>query len=179
VHGWRHHSHAPEGAKNAEFGQPRTGAAQELSHGLRRLELVFDRRLVPLFVPPWNRIDDAFLPVLEAHGYGGFSTYGARCTPAPAGGLVQINTHIDPILWRGHRGLVDPAHLITGIVATLRARRAGETGIHEPLGLLTHHLVHTEEVWRFTCDVLRVLLDGGAVPADIGALVQAGRRPKI
>jgi len=49
----------------------------------------------------------------------------------------------------------------------------------EPLGLLTHHLVHTEEVWEFSRDVLYILLDGGANPADIGALIQAGRRPNI
>ena len=146
---------------------------------MRHLRAVFADQLVPLFVPPWNRIDARFLPVLEAVGYGGISTYGARKSVTPAAGLVQINTHVDPIFWRGHRGLVDPETLIAGLTRTLQARRAEEIDRTEPLGLLTHHLVRTEEVWNFTHDVLLVLLDGGAIPSDIGALVQAGRRPSI
>jgi len=97
VHGWRHISHAPDGAKNAEFGHPRAGAAQELEGALKHLRGVFSDKLVPLFVPPWNRIDDSFLPVLQAVGYGGISTYGARKSAMPTSGLVQINTHVDPI----------------------------------------------------------------------------------
>ena len=75
--------------------------------------------------------------------------------------------------------MVDPDTLIAGLTCTLQARRAGEVDMAEPLGLLTHHLVHTEEVWEFSRDVLYILLDGGANPADIGALIQAGRRPNI
>ncbi len=179
VHGWRHLSHAPEGAKNAEFGHPREGAAEELEQALQGLRAVFADQLVPLFVPPWNRVDESFLPVLQAVGYGGFSTYGARKSTPPTAGLVQINTHIDPIFWRGHRGLVEPDTLISGLTSTLQFRRTGEVDPTEPLGLLTHHLVHTEAVWDFSRDVLQVLLDGGGIPADIGALIQAGRKPSI
>jgi hypothetical protein len=75
--------------------------------------------------------------------------------------------------------LADPDTLIAGLTRILQTRRSGETDRTEPLGLLTHHLVHSEEVWDFSRDVLRVLLDGGAIPSDIGALLQAGRRPSI
>lgn len=167
VHGWRHISHAPAGAKNAEFGQPRAAAQAELEAALARMRTQFGAQLLPMFVPPWNRIADDLLPLLEPLGYGAVSCFGARAAGRP----VRINTHIDPIFWRGHRGLVDTDLLVDGICDTLRARREGRADPTEPLGLLTHHLVHTEEVWTFSADIMRVLLDGGAHPADLRALV--------
>jgi hypothetical protein len=171
VHGWRHISHAPADAKNAEFGQMRETATAELAQGLARLTQRFGAALLPVFVPPWNRIDAVFMPILATAGYQGVSTYGPRAAPFAAAGLHRINTHIDPILWRGDRGLVSPDILLAGLVSTLRDRRGGRTDATEPLGLLTHHLAHTEAVWGFTGDVLRVLLEGGAVPADLRAFL--------
>lgn len=179
IHGWRHISHAPEGAKNAEFGHPRAAAQDELAQAMSRMGDHFGDRLVKLFVPPWNRISDDLFPVLAAETYAGVSTFGPRTSIFPVPTVMQINTHIDPIFWRGHRGLVDPDILIAGIAATLRERREGGTDSTEPLGLLTHHLVHTEDIWRFTRDVLAVLLDGGAVPADLRQILQYGRRSSI
>lgn len=171
IHGWRHVSHAPAGAKNAEFGQPRSDAAAELKQAIEVLENGFGDQLIKLFVPPWNRISSDLLPVLATMGYRGVSTYGPRSATFAATSLMQINTHIDPIYWRGHRGLIAPETLIEGIVTTLRDRREGRTDASEPLGLLTHHLVHNDDIWTFSGDVLRVLLDGGATPADIGDLL--------
>jgi hypothetical protein len=171
IHGWRHINHAPEGQKNAEFGHPRPDAADELEQSLHKMHQNFGPRLVKLFVPPWNRITPDLLPVLAASGYTGVSTYGPREVAEPAEALTQINTHIDPIFWRGHRGLLDPDTLISGITKTLQDRREGRTDNQEPLGLLTHHLVHTEDVWHFSSDVMRVMLDGGAIPADLRSIL--------
>ena len=38
VHGWQHISHAPDGAKKAEFGHPRPDAAHELAQALNRMQ---------------------------------------------------------------------------------------------------------------------------------------------
>lgn len=179
IHGWRHLSHAPKGAKNAEFGHMRDDAPSELDQAYIQMVEVFGPSLVPMFVPPWNRIAPEFLPVLAKAGYRGLSTYGPRASVQAAEGLVEINTHIDPIFWRGDRGLVEPQTLIGKLVTTLQDRRLNRADLNEPLGLLTHHLAHTDDVWTFSFDVLRVLLDGGAIPADIGTLLQAGRRPSI
>ncbi|WP_298860792.1 polysaccharide deacetylase family protein [uncultured Sulfitobacter sp.] len=179
IHGWRHESHAPIGSKNAEFGHMRADVPAELGQAFDRMKDSFGDRLVSIFVPPWNRIAPEVLPILEASGYRGLSTYGPRQAVQPIQNITQINTHIDPIFWRGHRGLSDPEELVIGITTTLRDRRMGLTDKEEPLGLLTHHLVHTEAVWAFTGDLVRVLLDAGAIPADIAGLLQAGRRPSI
>ncbi|WP_300037286.1 polysaccharide deacetylase [uncultured Roseobacter sp.] len=164
VHGWQHVSHSPQGAKKAEFGHPRAGAETELHDGLSRLRALFGPRLRPVFVPPWNRFDPAFAPVLARAGYTCLSTFLQRDARDAAPGIRQVNTHIDPINWRGDRGLVLVETLIGQTLQVLRDRRDGKADATEPLGLLTHHLVHTPGVWHFSERWLREMLDGGAVP---------------
>lgn len=168
VHGWRHETHAPEGEKKAEFGHPRPDGTAELGLGLgiSRLRDVFGPRLLPMFVPPWNRIDADYLPALADAGYRAVSTFRPRRTARAADGLWQINTHLDPIFWKGHRSLVDPEKLIADLVADLQARRRGDTDADEPYGLLTHHLVHDAAIWDFAHSCLATLLAGGARSAD-------------
>jgi len=170
VHGWQHISHAPDGAKKAEFGHPRPDAAHELAQALNRMQQLFGDDLLPIFVPPWNRLDDGLLPVLADAGYVGVSAYLPRDNRIAAPGLVQINTHIDPIFWRGTRSLVPPDTLIADITKLLQDRRKGLTDPQEPLGFLTHHLVHDEDIWGFTHACLARLLDGGAVPSQMTRL---------
>tara|TARA_R110000787_G_scaffold92517_5_gene194451 strand:- start:6947 stop:7696 length:750 start_codon:yes stop_codon:yes gene_type:complete len=167
VHGWQHVSHAPQGAKNAEFGHPREGAGLELAEALQRMHDLFGKGLLPIFVPPWNRLDPALLPRLAQTGYVGVSTYLPRDRRQAAPGLVQINTHIDPIFWRGDRGLVPPEDQIAHIVRLLQDRRSGKSDATEPLGFLTHHLVHNEDIWNFTRACLKTFLDAGALPAHL------------
>jgi len=78
---------------------------------------------------------------LARSGYGGVSTFGRRKAPEPAPGLRQVNTHIDPIDWHGARSLADPGGLV--------AMAADAVAFDEPIGFLTHHLVHDEAIWRF------------------------------
>ncbi|MEO9466047.1 polysaccharide deacetylase family protein [Sulfitobacter pontiacus] len=170
VHGWQHISHAPAAAKKAEFGHPRPDAAHELAQALNRMQQLFGDELLSIFVPPWNRLDDGLLPVLADAGYVGVSTYLPRNNRIAAPGLVQINTHIDPIFWRGSRSLVPPDTLIAHITKLLQDRRKGLTDPQEPLGFLTHHLVHDEDIWGFTHACLARLLDGGAVPSQMTEL---------
>ena len=171
VHGWAHANHAPKGQKKAEFGQPRTAARNELSQAIDRLREMFGPRLVPMFVPPWNRFDPSYAQLLSPLGYRVLSTYGPRPDTLAAPGLEQVNTHIDPIDWKGTRGLLDPQILVERIVSTLRQRRSGEADADEPLGYLTHHLVHDDAVWTFSSQLISELLDGGASCADATAIV--------
>lgn len=164
VHGWTHENTAPFDAKKSEFGVPREGATNELKLALGRMQLLFDSTLLPLFVPPWNRMDKSFASTLTHYGYSGFSTFGPRPN---SGDISQVNTHIDPIYWRGHRGLVEPNDLITQAADILNARCDGTQDTIEPLGLLTHHLVHVPEVWDFSTAFISEMLGGGAHPANL------------
>ncbi|MGC1496962.1 MAG: polysaccharide deacetylase family protein [Sulfitobacter sp.] len=171
VHGWAHENHAPEGQKKAEFGHSRSEALTETAAGLDRLQALFGDNLLPMFVPPWNRIDALLTTHLAAQGYTALSTYTPRAKRLAAPNLVQINTHIDPIHWRGGGGLVAPETQIAAIVHLLQDRREARTDVAEPLGFLTHHLVHDAAIWDFTQACLSLLLDSGAVACDLrGAL---------
>jgi hypothetical protein len=171
VHGWQHVSHAPEGQKKAEFGHPRDTALGDADQAITRMKALFADRFLPIFVPPWNRLAGALMPELAKLGYVGVSTYLPRKSKWAAPGLMQINTHIDPIFWRGGRGVVLPDDLIAHIVQLLQDRRNGITDATEPMGFLTHHLVHDQDIWNFTRSCLATLLDGGAAPADLTAIL--------
>lgn len=167
VHGWAHISHAPEGAKNSEFGTPRAGATADAERGLARLSELFGPQLLPIFVPPWNRIDPSVITTLPGLGYRGLSTFQPREAREAVPGLIQINTHIDPVDWRGTRSLTDPDTLTAWLTAHLQDRRSGRADATEPLGLLTHHLMQDRATWDFCERLLEMLLAGPAVPADI------------
>ena len=162
VHGWSHTVQIPPESQKSEFGNPRPDAKPELEQGFDRMRSLFPQ-LAPVFVPPWNRIDAGFFDTLHQLGYEGVSTFGNRASKFAADGLQQINTHVDPIFWKQTRDLVPPEQLIAATAAILDARCDGTADKSEPLGLLTHHLVHSEAVWRFSEDWLHEMLDGGAM----------------
>ena len=166
VHGWAHENHAPADRKTCEFGstRPVDAALDEAEAGMMRMKELFGARLQPMFVPPWNRISPAILPWLAGLGFVALSTYGPRKRVQAAPGLLQINTHLDPIDWRGSRGLLAEDLLLGLLVQRLQARRLGREDRAEPLGYLTHHLVQDRATWAFSERLLSRLLAGPATP---------------
>ncbi|WP_112663153.1 glycosyltransferase [Microvirga flavescens] len=151
VHGLTHRSHAPAGEKKAEFGEhrPLEFMKRDVLEGLRLTRQAFGAKALPVFVPPWNRISPSLVQSLGQLGFRGLSTFRDRTRPEPAPGLLQINTHIDPIDWHGTRSLIEPDALIATLAAAIMRRSQGAADAEEPIGLLTHHLVHDEAVWTF------------------------------
>ncbi len=166
VHGWAHQNHAPADEKKAEFRlhRPLEAVVADAEAGLSRLRGLFGDNLRPMFVPPWNRIDSKVAMQLHGLGYRILSTATPRKIPLAAPGLAQVNTHLDPIDWRGTRGLIDPDRLIAQTVELLHDRRTGRADNAEAFGVLTHHLVHDQDIWTFTQDLLHRLLDGPGTP---------------
>ena len=158
VHGYAHANHAPQSDKKAEFGPAREVAVMEgeAREGLRHLEAVFGDSVLRVFVPPWNRISPALVRRLPEAGYVGLSTFRDRPSAHPAPGLLQVNTHVDPIDWHGTRSLAQVPALVAALADAVRSR-AVQRGPMEPVGLLTHHLVHDEAIWSF-CEELLVFL---------------------
>jgi hypothetical protein len=173
VHGWAHENHSPPETKKAEFGTPRRAAKPELERAMARMREIFGTGLLPVFVPPWNRLHTDHLALLAPAGYRGLSAFGARPARHPCPGLLAVNTHVDPVDWKGTRGLISPAHLIPRVAELLRDRREGRTDPEEPFGYLTHHLVHDTDLWHFSETFLKEMLDGGARPQDIGQLLES------
>lgn len=159
VHGWSHENHAVEPGKKRELGADRLAAIVlgELRDGFEKLYALHPTRLDPVLVPPWNRIDAALLGRLAPLGFRAVSVYGAAAAESP---IPLINTHVDIIDWFGTRGCRPHAELVGLLVAELEARL---TGRDEPIGLLTHHLVHDEACWDFMATLFAVTAESAAV----------------
>lgn len=152
VHGWSHANHAPPETKKAEFGAHRPVEAMA-AEAQRALQVAQDRlgpKLLPVFVPPWNRIAGELIPHLPHLGLSGLSTFTDRNVAFPASGLLQINTHVDPIDWHGTRSALEPDQVIAGFAEAIERRISGKTDSVEPIGFLTHHLVHDEVIWMLS-----------------------------
>ena len=147
THGFAHENHAPASEKKQELGphRPLEAVLLELSEGREKLAREAGDQLLPVLIPPWNRIDAALIPALPTAGLTCLSTYGSP--PAERGAVKWLNTHLDPIDWRGSRSLADPEALIHQFCGYIAK---GE----QPIGFLTHHLVHDEAIWAFTEDFL-------------------------
>lgn len=164
VHGWSHADHSRLDEKKNEFLTPRATATNDSAQALACMVKLFASDLRRMFVPPWNRVSAEVVSALPRQGYQAISTYGPRPASHAAPGLFQVNTHLDPIWWRGTRDLIDPDQLIDTASAHITARARGEEDRSEPFGILTHHLVHTPAIWSFVEEFAHEMLAGGAVP---------------
>ncbi|WP_262296326.1 glycosyltransferase [Microvirga sesbaniae] len=149
VHGWSHANHAPAGEKKAEFGRHRglDVMAADLERALHGARERLGSKLLPVFVPPWNRISRDLVAGLPRLGFRGMSAFTDRASAHPVPGLLQINTHVDPIDWHGTRGLADPASIIADLASAVERRATGRADRGEPIGFLTHHLAHDDVIW--------------------------------
>lgn len=138
-HGWCHANRATSG-KKSEYPAERhpVDVADELDEGRQRLRSLFGWRALPVFVPPWNRIADRFLPLLTEIGLTTLSQQAPRKTPLPDG-LAALDVHLDVTAWQGDRGFVGTGAALGRLIAELRQRRA--SGDDSAIGILTHHLV--------------------------------------
>lgn len=150
-HGWRHVNLAPASEKKCEFGphRPAFDRLADVALGWTRLRHLFAERARPVFVPPWNRIDPAFVPRLSHAGLSALSRFGPRKTALAAPDLTEANCHVDIVDWRGTRGFVGDDVALSALIAHLGARRRGEVDAEEATGVMTHHDVHDAGCWDF------------------------------
>lgn len=155
-HGYAHHNHASPSEKKSEFPNNRSLIERlaDLRAGNERLHSLFaPGQLLPIFVPPWNRLAQDCLPEMPGLGYAAVSAFQSRSSYWAAPNLVALNTHIDPIDWHGHDNSAAAERSLVMACTHLRAMRAGEQHL-QPLGLLTHHLRHDETIWAFAAAFL-------------------------
>jgi len=146
-HGYAHTNHAPAPDKKMELGlhRPAMFVLGELGTGRMALERLFGDRVLPVLVPPWNRIAPALVPTLPEVGYRGLSAFGTRRRTYPVSGLLQVNTHVDLMDWQSRRFIGEEV----AIAALAQALVASRTGTDEPVGVLSHHLAMDEGAWDF------------------------------
>jgi hypothetical protein len=148
-HGYTHTNHAIAPEKKIELGlqRPAMLTLGELGTGWMALETLFGARALPVMVPPWNRIAPVLVPTLPEIGYRGLSTFGPRARVHPVRGLLQVNTHVDLIDWKGGRIFAGEETVLAGLVAALAHARTSGGG--EPVGVLSHHLAMDAGAWDF------------------------------
>ena len=135
-HGAAHDNHQTSG-KSAELGDAR-GVGEIIDELVLLRGRLAVPGFVPVMVPPWNRMRPDLAAALEDAGYRGVSQFGAGAADTP---IRRVDTHIDPVAWRGDRGLASDEAL------TRMVRRGLAAG--GPIGLLTHHAVETDAVSEF------------------------------
>lgn len=156
VHGSAHTNHAPAGEKSAEFGAHRPVAVMrdELAEGLVKLSTLFGATLLPVFVPPWNRIAPEIAAMLPELGYSGLSTFAAR---REGGRIRHVNTHWD-LLYPRTRSKAEAIHQLAAQVEGALTQPSPV-----PIGLLTHHLAQDGWDNRLLEAVLTCVMESGAV----------------
>ena len=171
-HGWRHRNHG--GTAKSELGpeRPLRLRLDELEEGRDRLKAMFGARVLPLLVPPWNRIGEDLVALLPALGFRALSTYKPRRAALAAPGLAAINTHVDLVDWGGSRGFIGESAALALAADHLRARRLGLADAAEPTGILTHHLVQDAATDAFLRRLLSLWREHrGARLLDLAELV--------
>ena len=144
VHGFRHENRAPPGWPSGEVND--LDRLADVISDLGTAKDVFRRAGVTprLFVPPWNNAHPTLKRALALQDLG-LSCYGEPRSQAEPD---RLDAHLDVMRWK-------PAPRFRGAIRfLLRTRRLlaerRRTGAwDEPLGLLTHHLDHDEDAWRF------------------------------
>jgi peptidoglycan/xylan/chitin deacetylase (PgdA/CDA1 family) len=147
VHGWSHRSYSQPPAKKQELGldRPSEVVLAELAQGLDKLSVLYGEQLLPMLVPPWNRIASQIVEQLAGLGFECLSVFG-REKPAP---LPLINTHVDVMDWRGTRGGRPSDELFGDLAAIINGGQ-----LPAAIGILTHHLVHDAQAWAFLGELI-------------------------
>jgi hypothetical protein len=149
-HGFAHANHARPDVRSIELGgRDLDTILAELANGRAVLADAFGCAFLAVLVPPWNRLDAALIERLTGCGFVGLSTFGRRAGPEAAPGLAQVNTHLDPIDWRGTRLFVGETAALARLIAVVDA--------DEPIGIVSHHLAMDEAGWAFLDRLLGVL----------------------
>ncbi|MEM7462927.1 MAG: polysaccharide deacetylase [Pseudomonadota bacterium] len=151
AHGYAHVSHTPEGFKPCELDhfRPLEVVIEEMKDARDKLTTLFGDVVSALLVPPWNRIHEEVLPHVRNAGFAGVSAQGWQNDPTP---VPMVNVHLDIIHWSGGVCGRDREWIYLNLAQNLEiARNSG----WQPVGILTHHLVHDDQAW----DSLEAIFD--------------------
>ena len=155
VHGLMHENRAPAEDKKTEFGghRPVCEMLDDAALGWKSLLGRFPRLAMPVFVPPWNRIDADLVRRLPLAQLQGLSRFGPRAAAQPAAGLMECNCHLDLIDWRGGRGFVGENAALDTLITHLKGRRGSRFDPEESSGVLSHHGVMDQAGWDFLAEL--------------------------
>lgn len=152
THGVAHENRAASGQKKQELIAADAATMQGLRDGAHRLAQMFGAQALPVLTPPWNRIAPDLIDNLSALGFSGWTGFANTIGRHDRG---HVPTHLDPIDWKAGGGQVRVAPFLERCIALVQQQ--AEAPDREPIGLLTHHLVHDEKLWRLLERLLKTL----------------------
>ncbi len=144
-HGVDHTNRLPPGGSRSEFSldtQQEDENAAVLDGRMRMVEAGLEPLL---FVPPWNEADARLMIAIAAAGY---RTYSIGIHGRDEAGLAHVGAEVDILRWKGTPHFRGHRRVLGALRRRLEQRRhSGD--FNQPVGLLTHHLVHDEAAWTF------------------------------
>jgi hypothetical protein len=144
-HGVDHGNRRQAGEARSEFtyGTPPAAVARAVAAGRKCME---EAGLAPaFFVPPWNESDQTLLRAIR---WANYSVYSVGIYGRPEEGLLHFGAQVDFLRWKGKPRFRSTGRIFNALRRQLEWRRT--TGrFAEPIGVLTHHLFHDEQTWRF------------------------------
>jgi hypothetical protein len=144
-HGVDHHNRLPPGGPRSEFEAGDTQAAINASVCAGKARLVAAGLPPLVFVPPWNEASDRLIEAVKTAKY---ETYSVGITGQPRDGLKHLGAQVDILRWKGEPHFRGRRRIFDALRKQLEARRA-LGAFDQPIGILTHHLVHDDKAWRF------------------------------
>lgn len=150
-HGWRHVNWQRMG-KNSEFGEQRPFEKQwrDVWQGQQKMKEIFGDHLLPVFTPPWNRLSNSTIRILQELNFQGVSL----ASPLPRGvksptGIKNLRIHIDLHTRKEKDGPTDFQNLLEELTSHMNKR--------EPLGIMIHHHRMTYFAFEFLDELLFLL----------------------
>jgi hypothetical protein len=178
AHGYRHINHATASLKG-EFGPDRPlevmrGEIEELAG---EFAARFPDRGIAMFVPPWHGLDSRLISDLERVGFKVLSMFESRVSRGleraaaqlraigsafprrsikpRRGSIERLDCSVSLLKYEGPNITANPCCL-EKVLRALSARRLGFLPVEQPIGILTHHLLHDEDAWTYLSQILMV-----------------------
>ncbi|WP_168077252.1 polysaccharide deacetylase family protein [Caulobacter sp. SSI4214] len=146
VHGFQHINRQPEGQGFGEVVESDSvdWVLDQLQATVTRFH---DAGAAPtLFVPPWNNLKPQLITALSETPIRAVSGFAQGVSEAD--GVSRLDAHLDVLRWKGGARFRGTWRFLARMRKLLAQRRV--TGQwSQPIGLLTHHLDHDEDAWRF------------------------------
>lgn len=146
VHGFTHVNRQPEGTGFGEIIDSDT--VQDVREWLDATITAFhEAGAAPtLFVPPWNNLSRQLLAALRGSGLNAVSAFDQAMGETDT--VPRIDAHLDVLRWKGGARFRGRWKFLVRMRRLLVQRRR-TAAWKEPIGLLTHHLDHDHQTWRF------------------------------
>ncbi len=155
-HGWQHVNHELTGRK-CEFGNSRSFAEQleDIARGQARMNEAFGKHWFPAFIPPWNRCTAQTHQALDQLGFRALSQLRTDAPPITGFSFQEISVTLDLYRWKDGATLKPQEELLQAISQQFMQS--------QPIGIMLHHKVMSDEAFLFLEQLLDELRQSSAV----------------